>query len=167
MPTKYSPEKISDPRIPATKILDPQSTHEKKIRIHNVPTRKTFGPIKYAQEKISDSRNTRKKKFWTHDGKMARSHGIHETHDGTIPTEFSILPMYLLACTQKMSTDLRSKIPTISPNISLRVPTFASQTRWHIQQIIVWLGLHLAVVLPRGLLRSEKLQSHLHRFVYQ
>ena len=55
MPTKYSPEKISDPRIPATKILDPQSTHEKKIRIHNVPNRKTFGPI-----------STHKKKFQTH-----------------------------------------------------------------------------------------------------
>ena len=118
------------------KILDPRSTHEKIIRIHNVPNRKTFGPIKYPREKISDLQNTHKKNIipiWTHNGKMARWHGTHESHDGTIPTEFSTLPMYLLTCTQKMSTDLRSKIPTISPDISLRVPTFASQTRWHIQ----------------------------------
>ena len=39
-------------------------THEKKFGTHEIPTRKYFGPTKYAREKILDPRNT-------HDGRMA------------------------------------------------------------------------------------------------
>ena len=39
-------------------ILDPQTTHQKKFVIHEIPTRKYFGLTKYPQEKILDQRNT-------------------------------------------------------------------------------------------------------------
>ena len=39
-------------------ILDPQTTHQKKFGIHEIPTRKYFGLTKYPQEKILDQRNT-------------------------------------------------------------------------------------------------------------
>ena len=39
-------------------------THGRKFWTHEIPTRKYFGPTKYAREKILDPRNT-------HDGRMA------------------------------------------------------------------------------------------------
>ena len=56
------------------------------------PREKNFGPAKYPRENILDQRNTHEKKFWTHEGAMARWHEPHKTHDGTSPMEFSTLP---------------------------------------------------------------------------
>ena len=52
-PTKYTREKI----------LDPRNTYEKKFWTHGIPTRKNLGPTKYQRENISNPR--------MHDGTVA------------------------------------------------------------------------------------------------
>ena len=120
-PTKYSPEKILDPRstheeklqtheepsrknfgptkYPRGRILDTQNTPEKKFQTHEIPARKNFGHTKYPPEKILDPQEKKfrtqeiptRKKFWTHESTVAPWREIQETHDGTRPTEFSAL----------------------------------------------------------------------------
>ena len=89
MPTKYSQEKISDPRIPARKNFgptkyprennsDPQCTQQKNFWTHEVPTRKNFRPTKYPQEKYNNHLNPQRE-----DGKMAWDPQVsrwHNTH---------------------------------------------------------------------------------------
>ena len=50
---------------PTEKSLNLEITHEKKNWIHEIPTRKYCGPIKYSREKVSDPRNSHEKKSWT------------------------------------------------------------------------------------------------------
>ena len=64
------------------------------------------------------------------------------------------LPLNLVSSKQQMSTDLCSNIPTSSPELPLRVPTFALKTRKSANLLsrishwmTVWLGLHLTLVL--------------------
>ena len=82
--------------------MDPQNTHEKKFRTHEIPPR----------QQILDPQNTHEKKFGTLEiptRKKIRTREItkrknfvpmkeqwHETHDGTRPTEFSTLNITLL-----------------------------------------------------------------------
>ena len=39
--------KIGPTKFPQVKIVDPRNTHKKKFWIHEIPTRKYFGPTKY------------------------------------------------------------------------------------------------------------------------
>ena len=60
---------------PREKILVPRNIHEKKIRTHEISTRRNFGPTKYPREKNSDPRR--------HGDTMARDPRDprwHETH---------------------------------------------------------------------------------------
>ena len=41
--------------------------HEQKCWTQEIPTRKIFGPTKYAWEKILDLQQTHEKKFWIHE----------------------------------------------------------------------------------------------------
>ena len=52
----FTRKKFGHTKYTREKILDPQNTHEKKIRTHEIPTRKIFGPTKDPREK-----------FWTHE----------------------------------------------------------------------------------------------------
>ena len=47
--------------IPTGKKLDSRNTHGKKFWIHEILTKRNFGPTKYPGEKISDPRNTTRK----------------------------------------------------------------------------------------------------------
>ena len=81
-PTKYPREKISDPRNTLEKkISNPRNTHEKKFQTHETHRRKNFGPTKYPREK----------KIRILKGTVAQLHETYETHDDTIPPEFSTL----------------------------------------------------------------------------
>lgn len=40
---------------------------EKKFWTPEIPMRKNFGPTKYPEKKIFDSRNIKEKRFWTHE----------------------------------------------------------------------------------------------------
>ena len=62
-------------------ILNLRNTHEKKSWTHEMPTGK----------KKWNTRNLHEKIVRTHEGTMAQWYKTHETHDGTILTEFSIL----------------------------------------------------------------------------
>ena len=53
--------------IPTGKNLNPRNTHNKKFPTHELPTRKTFGPMKYPWETFLNLRNTHQKKSWTHE----------------------------------------------------------------------------------------------------
>ena len=77
--------------MPTRKVWDPGNTHEKKIMIYKIPTKKNLKPTKYLRENILDPRNTHGKNFWTHESTMAPWCETHETHDGTRPTDFSTL----------------------------------------------------------------------------
>ena len=57
------------------KIFDPGNTHEKKLRTHDISTRKNFGPTKYPREKISNARNTHEKRPWTNKIPSTKSFG--------------------------------------------------------------------------------------------
>ena len=84
----------------------------KKSWIHKIPTRKNIGPTKYQRDEISDPQNTHEKtfwtyeippttKFWTREIPTKKNFGptkaqLHDTHNGTRPTEFSTLNITLL-----------------------------------------------------------------------
>ena len=74
-PTKYSPEKNSDPR----------NIHEKKFQTHEAPTRKKVWTHEIPTRKILDPQNTHEKKFWTR--KIPTN---ARWHDGTKPTRPTI-----------------------------------------------------------------------------
>ena len=60
-----------------------ETTHKKKSWIHEIPTRKYFGPTKCPREKTLDQRNT-------YEGTMADG-TTQKTHSDTRPTKFSTL----------------------------------------------------------------------------
>ena len=45
----------------------PRNIHEKKYWTHEIPTRKNFGPTKYASRKIVNPQHTHEKKFRIHE----------------------------------------------------------------------------------------------------
>ena len=87
------------------KLLHIWNTHEKKFRTYEIPKGKSFGPMKYPRENISDSqnihqkkkkwdpRNTREKTIWTHETPKEKKLGPSKAwwHDGTRPTRLKIV----------------------------------------------------------------------------
>ena len=59
-------------------VLYPWNTYGKRL-------------TKYPKEKTLDPQNTQKKNFWTHKSTMARWNKTSEVHNGTRPTEFTIV----------------------------------------------------------------------------
>ena len=59
--------------------------------LQNIHEKKILYPLKYPAEKIWNLRNTHQKNSRPHEGTVAQLHKVHETHNGTRPTEFSTL----------------------------------------------------------------------------
>ena len=77
--------------ITTRKVLTLRNNSKKLFCTHEIPTGKEFGLTKYQKEKTLDPQNTHKKNFCTHKSTMARWNNINEVHNGTRPTEFTIV----------------------------------------------------------------------------